>query len=166
MFCNWLVWLTICQFLLAHGACSATHWNLSRPSDIQAWQELNMNSVLPWHAVVDFLTNRSFQWNTTNSLPEEGSQFRGIELDFNSHFQPLTPGMHGYSMLRPTLNQTYFYELFDSCHKFRVPLEGLHTETGPGVFEVALEFGGADPLWLLVIFTNRGCRNGRSGYAL
>ena len=54
--------------------------------------------------------------------------------------------MHGYSMLRPTLNQTYFYELFDSCHKFRVPLEGLHTETGPGVFEVALEFGGANPL--------------------
>jgi glutamine synthetase len=50
--------------------------------------------------------------------------------------------MHGYSMLRPSLNQDYFYSLFDSCHKFRVPVEGLHTETGPGVFEVALAFDG------------------------
>jgi len=50
--------------------------------------------------------------------------------------------MHGYSLLRPSLNQNYFYELFDLCTQFRVPLEGLHTETGPGVFEVALAFGG------------------------
>lgn len=50
--------------------------------------------------------------------------------------------MHGYSLLRPSLNQKYFYELFDLCNQFRVPIEGLHTETGPGVFEVALAFDG------------------------
>ena len=50
--------------------------------------------------------------------------------------------MHGYSMLRPTLNQEYFYDLFDRCQDFQIPIEGLHTETGPGVFEVALAFGG------------------------
>jgi glutamine synthetase len=50
--------------------------------------------------------------------------------------------MHGYSLLRPALNQKYFYDLFDMCQKFRVPIEGLHTETGPGVFEVALAFDG------------------------
>jgi glutamine synthetase len=50
--------------------------------------------------------------------------------------------MHGYSLLRPSMNQKYFYELFDLCGQFRVPIEGLHTETGPGVFEVALSFDG------------------------
>jgi glutamine synthetase len=50
--------------------------------------------------------------------------------------------MHGYSLLRPSLNQNYFYDLFDLCRQFRVPIEGLHTETGPGVFEVALAFDG------------------------
>jgi glutamine synthetase len=48
--------------------------------------------------------------------------------------------MHGYSLLRPSLNQKYFYELFDLCGQFRIPIEGLHTETGPGVFEAALSF--------------------------
>ena len=51
--------------------------------------------------------------------------------------------MHGYSLLRPSLNQSYFYRLFDGCKQFRVPLEGLHTETGPGVFEVALAYEDA-----------------------
>ena len=50
--------------------------------------------------------------------------------------------MHGYSLLRPALNQKYFYQLFDLCGQFKVPIEGLHTETGPGVFEVALAFDG------------------------
>jgi glutamine synthetase len=45
-------------------------------------------------------------------------------------------------MLRPSLNQKYFYELFDQCSRFRIPIEGLHTETGPGVFEAALAFDG------------------------
>jgi glutamine synthetase len=56
---------------------------------------------------------------------------------------PLTPGMFGYSLLRPTLNQTYFYALFNECAKFGIPVEGLHTETGPGVLEAALEYGDA-----------------------
>jgi glutamine synthetase len=58
--------------------------------------------------------------------------------------------MHGYSLLRPSLNQKYFYELFDSCGKFQVPIEGLHTETGPGVFEVALAFDRTIAFELLI----------------
>lgn len=57
-----------------------------------------------------------------------------------SSLQPLTPGMFGYSLLRPTLNQAYFDDIFDECFKFRVPIEGLHTETGPGVYEAALAY--------------------------
>jgi glutamine synthetase len=49
--------------------------------------------------------------------------------------RPLTEGMFGYSLLRPSMNSAYFNDLFDLLEKFRVPLEALHTETGPGVYE-------------------------------
>lgn len=51
---------------------------------------------------------------------------------------PLSPGMFGYSVLRTTLNQPFFKDLFDELGKFGIPLEGLHTETGPGVLEAAI----------------------------
>ncbi|KAI9509340.1 glutamine synthetase/guanido kinase [Russula earlei] len=57
-----------------------------------------------------------------------------------SALQPLTPGMHGYSLLRTQLNTRYFLEIFDEAEQFDVPLEGHHTETGPGVFETALAY--------------------------
>ena len=52
--------------------------------------------------------------------------------------QPLTPGMFGYSVLRMNQNQPFLNALFDEMAAFRVPVEGLHTETGPGVFEAAI----------------------------
>jgi glutamine synthetase len=57
--------------------------------------------------------------------------------------QPLTPGMFGYSVLRSSLNQPYFVALLDQLRAFGVPLEGLHTETGPGVFEAAISYTDA-----------------------
>ncbi|OJT09112.1 Type-1 glutamine synthetase 2 [Trametes pubescens] len=57
--------------------------------------------------------------------------------------QPLTPGMHGYSLLRTQLNNEYFNDLFDESLKFQIPIEGHHTETGPGVFETALAYTDA-----------------------
>lgn len=57
--------------------------------------------------------------------------------------EPLTPGMFGYSIVRTTQNQPYFTALMDELRQFRVPLEGLHTETGPGVFEAAILYSDA-----------------------
>ncbi|CAI2166810.1 8834_t:CDS:2 [Funneliformis geosporum] len=57
--------------------------------------------------------------------------------------EPLTQGMFGYSLIRPTSNQNYFYDLFDKMKEFGVDLEGLHTETGPGVYEAALSYSQA-----------------------
>ena len=54
---------------------------------------------------------------------------------------PLTEGMFGYSITRPIHNQGYYYDVYDSCVKFQCDLEGWHTESGPGVYEAALEFG-------------------------
>jgi glutamine synthetase len=56
---------------------------------------------------------------------------------------PISSGMCGYSLLRAGQNRDYFNALMDELAAFRVPLEGLHTETGPGVYEAALLFTDA-----------------------
>jgi len=53
----------------------------------------------------------------------------------------LTEGMFGYSLTRPVHNQDYYYDIFNTCEAFKCNIEGWHTESGPGVFEAALEFG-------------------------
>jgi glutamine synthetase len=58
--------------------------------------------------------------------------------------QPLSPGMFGYSLLRLNQSQPFVNALFDEMAAFRVPIEGLHTETGPGVFEAAIVY--SEPL--------------------
>jgi glutamine synthetase len=59
-----------------------------------------------------------------------------------SALKPLTQGMFGYSILRASQGSAYFHALFDELKKFGVPLEGLHTETGPGVYEAAILYSG------------------------
>jgi len=51
--------------------------------------------------------------------------------------------MFGYSILRASQGSAYFQDLFDMLDKFGVPLEGLHTETGPGVYEAAILYADA-----------------------
>ena len=46
-------------------------------------------------------------------------------------------------MLRSTANQPYFDALLRDLRAFGVPLEGLHTETGPGVLEAAILYSDA-----------------------
>src|SRR5579871_529923 len=52
--------------------------------------------------------------------------------------KPLTPGAFGYSVLRNSVHAELHHELMDLCEAMRMPLEGLHTETGAGVLEAAL----------------------------
>lgn len=56
---------------------------------------------------------------------------------------PLTPGMFGYSWLRTSQSSALVHDLLDQLEAFRVPVEGFHTETGPGVFEAALRYSDA-----------------------
>lgn len=53
----------------------------------------------------------------------------------------LEEGMFGYSLTRPAHNQAWYYAIYDACTKFRCDIEGWHTESGPGVYEAALEYG-------------------------
>jgi len=62
----------------------------------------------------------------------------GREVETFEDLEPLSQGMFGYSILRASQNSDYFHALFDGLKRFDVPLEGLHTETGPGVYEAAI----------------------------
>ena len=54
------------------------------------------------------------------------------------NLQPITPGFFGYSMLRNSVHAELYQELLDMGESMGFPIEGLHTETGPGVIEAAL----------------------------
>ena len=59
------------------------------------------------------------------------------------NLQPMTPGWFGYSVIRNTVWSELYHEILDTCEKMRMPIEGLHTETGPGVLEAAITFDKA-----------------------
>ncbi len=48
------------------------------------------------------------------------------------------PGMFGYSLIRQSTSAPYFEALLSGLDDYRIPIEGLHTETGPGVLEAAI----------------------------
>ncbi|MFV0377030.1 MAG: glutamine synthetase family protein [Mangrovibacterium sp.] len=75
---------------------------------------------------------QEFEWFNFIGTPNSITSSKFTKL------QPLSPGMFGYSQLRPSLNTGYFNELFDLLLQFDIPLESLHTETGPGVYEAAI----------------------------
>src|SRR4051812_18496837 len=78
-----------------------------------------------------------FEWFNFRETPQSLAEKGYVDP------QPLTPGMFGYSVLRASLNQPYFAALLDQFRAFGVPLEGLHTETGPGVTEAAIAYTDA-----------------------
>ena len=84
--------------------------------------------------------------------PMCGMEFEWFNFLENSHSweskkgvgpTPLTPGMFGYSLLRMNQNREFFNAIQDEMLQFGVPIEGLHTETGPGVYEAAIAFSDA-----------------------
>ena len=56
--------------------------------------------------------------------------------------------MFGYSFVRAGQNKELMAAIMDQMQAFDVEIEGLHTETGPGVLEAALRArqGGEEPL--------------------
>lgn len=53
---------------------------------------------------------------------------------------PLSPGMYGYSWLREGQYQVLVDDILDTCTEYGIEVEGIHTETGPGVWEAALRY--------------------------
>lgn len=73
-----------------------------------------------------------YEWFNFRETPNSWSEKIGANPE------PITPGMFGYSLLRLSQNRDYVNSIWDKLGKFGIPIEGLHTETGPGVFEAAI----------------------------
>ena len=78
-----------------------------------------------------------FEWFNFAETPQTWAQKKGVDPE------PITPGMFGYSLLRANAAQPFFAALFNELGALGVPIEGLHTETGPGVYEAAILFSEA-----------------------
>jgi len=83
------------------------------------------------------MTGMEFEWFNFAETPQSWAAKKGVGPE------PITPGMFGYSLLRMADRKPFFNALFDDMAAFGVPIEGLHTETGPGVYEVAIAFSSA-----------------------
>ena len=59
------------------------------------------------------------------------------------NLKPITPGYFGYSMLRSGVHADFYRDLWSMCERMQFELEGLHTETGPGVIEAAIRVDAA-----------------------
>ena len=80
--------------------------------------------------------SQEFEWYNFAETPQTAN---------DKHFKnltPLTPGMFGYSILRNSLENPFSADLFEWLRKFNIPLEGIHTETGPGTYEAAISYAG------------------------
>jgi glutamine synthetase len=78
-----------------------------------------------------------YEWFNFTETPQTWAAKKGVDPE------TITPGMFGYSLLRMADQRGFFNALMDEMLAFRVPIEGLHTETGPGVYEVAIQFSEA-----------------------
>ena len=149
-----------------------TGWHSGYP-DALTRIDVDTHRVIPWEDGIDFFLC-DFQTNDGKPLSvcprqtlkkviqqveEAGYTARvGFEYEwFNfiespesleekgyRNFKTLTPGMFGYSVLRSGQNASFFQDIMEKLEQFSVPLEGLHTETGPGTFEAAIS--SSEPL--------------------
>ncbi|MEO6329256.1 MAG: glutamine synthetase family protein [Ginsengibacter sp.] len=148
---------------VAYDNSAITGWHTGYP-DANAVVDLNTFRTVPWQNDMPFFL-ADFCDTDGNDLPvcprrllkkivkqaeHEGylpyfsQEFEWFNLIDNRNenkftdLKPLTSGMFGYSILRASQQSKYFNDLFDLLKKFGIPLEGLHTETGPGVYEAAI----------------------------
>jgi glutamine synthetase len=145
-----------------------TGWHTGYP-DCLAAIDMDSFRVVPWEPgtaffLVDLLTKdqqplavspRNVLRSTLKIAEEAGVKaYFGAEYEFwffketpqsirekgYHNLTSLTPGSFGYSVLRASENAPLVLDLIEHMSAFDVPLEGFHTETGPGVYEAAIGF--------------------------
>ena len=151
----------------AYDNAQITGWHTGYP-DAQAVVDLSTERKIPWENDLPFFLA---DFDVAGSAAAEicprtllkrtiaRAEAQGFHPVFSQEFEwfnfkrsateislppaPLTEGMFGYSLLRASQNSDYFNALFDQLTAFGIPIEGLHTETGPGVYEAAILYGPA-----------------------
>ena len=153
---------------LAYDNSRFTGWHTGYP-DCPARIDLNTFRKIPWENDIPFFLGEliNSEGNPSYVCPRQllkkvnkDAEEMGFTAYFSQEFEwynfaetplsaneknykgltPLTPGMFGYSILRSSLKNDFFSNLFEWLTKFGVPLEGLHTETGPGTYEAAIQY--------------------------
>jgi len=146
-----------------------TGWHTGYP-DLGARIELDSMRVVPWEDdtalfLVDFydLEGRPFpaspmqvlkqvvgRANSMGYEPVMSAEYEFFIFDEDPQsvrdkgyraMDNLSPGMFGYSVLRASMFSGLVGQMIDDLGDFGIPLEGIHTETGPGVYECALTYG-------------------------
>ncbi|MDA0225462.1 MAG: glutamine synthetase family protein, partial [Proteobacteria bacterium] len=95
----------------------------------------------------EVLASMEYEWFNFRETPQS--------LAAKGYIRPetISPGMFGYSLIRAGQNQPFFRALMEELPEFGVPVEGLHTETGPGVFEAAIQYcAGIDAADRAILF--------------
>jgi glutamine synthetase len=83
------------------------------------------------------LAGMEFEWFNFRETPQSFADKRYTAPE------PISPQMFGYSLIRMNQSQPFFRALMEELPAFGIPIEGLHTETGPGVFEAAILYSEA-----------------------
>ena len=79
--------------------------------------------------VVSALEYEFFMFNETpESVREKNYQ----------NLTPISPDCFGYSMIRNSVHADLYHQIIELSESMDFPIEGLHTETGPGVLEAAI----------------------------
>ncbi|WP_019529665.1 glutamine synthetase family protein [Dasania marina] len=71
---------------------------------------------------------------TPDSIREKG--YRNLK--------PITPDFFGYSIIRNSVHAELYQKILAMAELMDFPIEGLHTETGPGVLEAAITYDEAE----------------------
>lgn len=151
---------------LCYDNVAYTGWHSGYP-DAQARLDLGTFRKLPWNKGMPFFLGdfigaderplavcpRSVLKGVLSKAQTQGFDLKaGFEFEwFNfretpnslvnksfTRMQPISPGMFGYSLIRAGQAEEFMGRLMNEMAAFNVPLEGLHTETGPGVYEAAI----------------------------
>lgn len=164
-FCNVVFGWDMNDVCYTNGDVSG--WHTGYP-DAFATIDLNTYRTIPWQNNIPFfLADFSYAPEVAAACPRtllkhisEQCEALGFKAFFSKEFewfnftetpqtlsdkhyvnpQPLTPGMFGYSLLRTSQHDAFYYDLFNLLNAFDVPLEGLHTETGNGVYEASIDY--------------------------
>jgi glutamine synthetase len=83
------------------------------------------------------LAGMEFEWFNFSETPQS------LAAKHYTAPQTISPQMFGYSLIRMNQSQPFFRALMEELPAFNIPIEGLHTETGPGVVEAALLYSEA-----------------------
>jgi glutamine synthetase len=147
---------------------AVTGWHTGYP-DAKALVDVSTARVIPWEPdtaafILDFVNGDGTPFEPSprgllhrvgrraralGFLPRFGAEFeyflfketpQSLRAKGFRDLETLTPGMFGYSWLRSSANAGLVHALVDGLDAFDVPVEGMHTETGPGVYETAIRY--------------------------